>query len=306
MSNEILIELIRVLPGVLWVGFALVVAFVARSLLKPQLGRMTRVETPVVSVDFAAELLDEAAAKAADVVIHQPPQQWGHARPDASSWEPSGPGPVPQQSLPFPGEPVEPVGQDAGGPAAPDLGSIAEPRSPDWDRFVDGRLPAYGVPVNHSGRRDVTVRDGTFWSVDNGHSTAARLSASTATLTGKRILWVDDNPGNNVELVRLLRSAGADVDVTVSTEAALRVLTPRSHDLVISDMKRPDEGIDDGAGWHLVDRMRDRDIDVPVIVYTFGGDGRRIHGVFGVTDNPYELIHLVMDVMERRRYATRR
>ncbi|MFD0557745.1 response regulator receiver domain-containing protein [Stackebrandtia endophytica] len=313
MADEVWVELIRVVPGVLWVGFALIVVFVARGLLRPHLGRLTRVETPVVSAEFAAEVLDGAAARAAaDAAGHQP---W-RPRPGDAALPPGGHGGPPRQSGASAEEP-DTVSIGAG----PGERVAATSLEPSGGRFFEGRLPGYGAPDStgsppppqkkHRKRRRPSADphlglDG-LSPGDIGWATAARLAASTETLTGRRILWVDDHPAKNTELVGLLRSVGATVDVVVSSDEAFRVLTPRSHDLVISDMKRPGEGDDNRAGWNLVERMRQRGVDSAVILYTVGiPDEPRKLGVFGVTDNPYELVQLVIDVMERRRYAVER
>src|SRR5262245_42995363 len=55
-------------------------------------------------------------------------------------------------------------------------------------------------------------------------------------LTGKAVLWVDDNPGNNELVVRALRRFNLDVEQATSTEAGLAAMQRRPFDLVISDM----------------------------------------------------------------------
>lgn len=54
----------------------------------------------------------------------------------------------------------------------------------------------------------------------------------------KKILWVDDNPGNNAYESAQLQSLGVSVETALSTEEALGLLTKRevSYDAVISDM----------------------------------------------------------------------
>ncbi len=75
------------------------------------------------------------------------------------------------------------------------------------------------------------------------------------------ILWVDDNPENNADVIRQLRRRGVEVTTAVSTADALRQYDPGVHQLVISDLGRY-EGADnayvDRAGFDLLTRLRAR------------------------------------------------
>jgi ActR/RegA family two-component response regulator len=57
-------------------------------------------------------------------------------------------------------------------------------------------------------------------------------------LTGKSVLWVDDNPSNNELAMRALRKFNLDVEQATSTDTALAAMQRRPFDLVISDMGR--------------------------------------------------------------------
>ncbi len=75
------------------------------------------------------------------------------------------------------------------------------------------------------------------------------------------ILWVDDNPENNADVIRQLRRRGVEVTTAVSTADALRQYDPAVHQLVISDLGRY-EGADNAyvgrAGFDLLTRLRAR------------------------------------------------
>jgi CheY-like chemotaxis protein len=83
-------------------------------------------------------------------------------------------------------------------------------------------------------------------------------------LTGKPILWVDDNPTNNELAVRALRKFGLDIEQVTSTEAAMASLQRRKFDLVISDMARGD---DMRAGYSLLKLLRDGGSKVPFFIF---------------------------------------
>jgi CheY-like chemotaxis protein len=83
-------------------------------------------------------------------------------------------------------------------------------------------------------------------------------------LTGKAILWVDDNPANNELAVRALTKFGLDVEQATSTEAAMAASRHRTFDLVISDMGR---GSDMRAGYGLLKRLREGGSVVPFFIF---------------------------------------
>jgi CheY-like chemotaxis protein len=83
-------------------------------------------------------------------------------------------------------------------------------------------------------------------------------------LTGKAILWVDDNPANNELAVRALRKFGLDIEQATSTEAATAAFQRRKFDLVISDMGRGD---DVRAGYGLLKLLRDSGSNVPFFIF---------------------------------------
>ena len=83
-------------------------------------------------------------------------------------------------------------------------------------------------------------------------------------MTGKSILWVDDNPGNNRLAVRALRKFNLEIEQVTSTEAALALLDKRNFDLVISDMGR---GANMRAGYELLQLIRESGNEVPFFIF---------------------------------------
>lgn len=118
-----------------------------------------------------------------------------------------------------------------------------------------------------------------------------------------RILWVDDHPENNENERRMFRQLGVEVDVAQTTEEALQRAAGGSHELIVSDMER--EG-DPTAGIDLVERLRQQNLQTPVVFYVGVLDSSK--GVppyaFGITNRPDELLHLVIDVLERSKRQT--
>jgi CheY-like chemotaxis protein len=127
----------------------------------------------------------------------------------------------------------------------------------------------------------------------------ARLSRVGDVVSGMRVLWVDDEPNNNVEEQLLLSQFGALIVSSENTADALSQLRNHAFDLVISDMKRGEEAT---AGLVLLSTMRQSNLAMPVIIYTGTNqlNVARPAGLFGITNRPDELIHLVLDARERQ------
>ncbi|MFJ6677467.1 hypothetical protein ACIQMJ_40760 [Actinosynnema sp. NPDC091369] len=125
----------------------------------------------------------------------------------------------------------------------------------------------------------------------------ARAERARERCAGKRLLWVDDHPGNNHVLGDVLeRLLGVDIAYSLSTAEAMRsLLADTGFTMVISDMARGD---DPEAGAHLIRLMKAEHVHRPTVVYC--GEERPVPpGAFGLTNRPDELLHLVIDVCER-------
>ncbi len=116
-------------------------------------------------------------------------------------------------------------------------------------------------------------------------------------LTGKAILWVDDNPTNNELAVRALRKFGLDIEQATTTEGAMSAFQRRKFDLVISDMGR---GSDLRAGYGLLKLLRDRSSNVPFFVFA-GSDTpefRREAAALGAQLSTNDMLELVDNVVK--------
>ena len=129
-----------------------------------------------------------------------------------------------------------------------------------------------------------------------------RLEHSAGVLESGTLLWVDDNPQHNTALIELFRAVGMDVDTAQSTDEALLRLRRRSYDIIISDIGRDD---DNQAGIAILRTLEELSIDTPVVLYTFGFDYERGFPAraFAVTEIPDEVVHYVIDLMERAKFS---
>lgn len=98
--------------------------------------------------------------------------------------------------------------------------------------------------------------------------TAPPITADAPDAIG-RVLWVDDNPQNNIYETRFFEERRIAVHNATTSADALRLLSMNHYDVVISDMGR---GKDRLAGIRLVEQMRLRGNDTPFVVYTVRPD----------------------------------
>lgn len=137
-------------------------------------------------------------------------------------------------------------------------------------------------------------------SMDERSRVLRRAEKVVSVLQGAQILWVDDNPDNNIYLRKIMRSLGIFVDTARSTTEGISMLQQTQYDVVISDMKRdgnPNEGIE------FLDEMLLHNLYRWTIFYTGELDfskGTPAYA-FGITNRPDYLLHYVMDILERER-----
>jgi CheY-like chemotaxis protein len=122
-------------------------------------------------------------------------------------------------------------------------------------------------------------------------------------LDRKTILWVDDNPDNNIAERRALGSYAMQFVLARSTAQAEGLLDPAApFAAIISDMGR--EG-DREAGLALLGRLRETGVETPYFMYTTRtiattlGPVARERGARGITGDPDELVEMVVAATRR-------
>ncbi len=84
----------------------------------------------------------------------------------------------------------------------------------------------------------------------------------------RRILWVDDHPSNNASIVSHLSNLGIVVETALTTQEGLKRFHADQYNLVISDMGRNEDGIENpDAGIDLAKSIRGYDKDLPIIIF---------------------------------------
>ena len=125
-------------------------------------------------------------------------------------------------------------------------------------------------------------------------------------LRDRSVLWVDDLPQNNVHEVFTLELLGLKVIQVTDNSNAISMLRGSGQRIyvVISDIGRPDG---EPSGIDLLESLANHSVDIPLIYYITNVDERKplpaaSNGAraFGLTNRPDELVHLLLDVLERR------
>lgn len=116
----------------------------------------------------------------------------------------------------------------------------------------------------------------------------------TGSVTPRRILVVDDEPGIRETLVHLLRALGYDVIEAEGGRAGLARLAEGAVDLVLTDLGMPDVN-----GWDVARAVKARAWRVPVVLVTGWGDDGPAPGadhslVAAVLSKPFR----VQDIMK--------
>jgi hypothetical protein len=124
------------------------------------------------------------------------------------------------------------------------------------------------------------------------------------------LLWVDDNPENNVGEMDILQRQEFRIDTALTTAEAMAKLQKTSYDAVITDMGRTENRRHKGkAGLDLVRRMRESGFSQPVFLYTgpvgLEEDKKLVAqaGGNGATASPSELFQMLSRLREEHAKA---
>lgn len=315
MSEAIWIELIKVLPAFLWIGFGFIALAVAKRIFTQQAPRMTKVETPWVTVELAQQAIEESYARG-PAALPQP--DWNGPLPPIPV-QPGGYAPPPDfapppitaadddettesvRLRPMNTPPADEPNDNGAKPKndEPPI-PLTEPRPttyyapplPATQAGYPGAVPL--APYRSSRSADDSQR---------GLRAATRLALSADLLNGSAILWADDHPEWNEPLIRLFRTAGLAVQAVTSTHQAMLSLKAKQYDLVITDMRRISEAGGSTAGIALLDRMVEAGIPTPAVIYS--GNAAALTSTHPravtVTNSPEELVETVIDVISTRR-----
>jgi hypothetical protein len=126
-----------------------------------------------------------------------------------------------------------------------------------------------------------------------------RAGRASSALQGARLLWVAPNHWKNKELRSTIESLGVSVSTTDTSAKALAMLRDGQYDVILSSDYR--EGHHEGAPF--AQKLVGRGYRQPLIfwVSVVELDLRSEPNVLGVTNRPHELLHYLIDALERVR-----
>jgi CheY-like chemotaxis protein len=127
-----------------------------------------------------------------------------------------------------------------------------------------------------------------------------RAARAAAVTNGARILWVDDKPAGNLPERKVLRSLGIMIDLARSSSQGTEALGRADYDLVITNMHRDGSPT---AGQDFLSEIRKTGHREPLVFYImrFKPERGTPGDAIGITNRPDELVHLVLDGLERVR-----
>ena len=119
-------------------------------------------------------------------------------------------------------------------------------------------------------------------------------------LKGSNVLWIDDHTESISPEKQTLEALGVGVLTAETTAQGLEILASRSIDLILSDIDRsgdPNEGV------LAIPYLKKIAPETPIIFYVgqIEPDKGIPQGAAGITNQPDELLHLVLDQLERVR-----
>ena len=133
-------------------------------------------------------------------------------------------------------------------------------------------------------------------SPETTREVAQRLRRAQPLFAATRFLWIDDNPTWNTAEMRILKGLGATIDFARSNAEARERLSGAVYDIVLSDIDRGERG---DEGIRFLPEALGGMLDPTVIFYVAESKGTP-EGAFGIATRPDELLHLIVDALERQ------
>ena len=125
----------------------------------------------------------------------------------------------------------------------------------------------------------------------------SRISRLQINLSDFNLLWIDDRPERSKNDRDFLQNLGFNIIVADSSEEASEYIESKKIDIILSDIKRNGKK----EGLEFLTRLKDQGIKIPLIFYLeFFNEEKGVPPyAFGITNDPKELIHLLLDIIER-------
>jgi len=123
-------------------------------------------------------------------------------------------------------------------------------------------LDILGLPANQKNKLDEMYELVLRIANEKSEPQDTRVRASKT--LHNRILWVDDYPSNNSQIIELFERHDVRFDIALNTASGLEFLKENDYDLIITDMGR---GSKSDAGIELIQEIAKIDKAIPIIVF---------------------------------------
>lgn len=138
---------------------------------------------------------------------------------------------------------------------------------------------------------------------EEGSSFVQRTRNIDRTLPLATILWVDDDPLNNLFERRAFATLGIFCDSYATNADAMAALQAGDYDVVVSDIGRGDLP---ETGWDTLDEVRSKQPEIPFVFYTINVDESlreraAARGGSAVEELPDKLVGTVLELLPKRR-----
>ncbi|MFK7739156.1 MAG: response regulator [Planctomycetota bacterium] len=184
-----------------------------------------------------------------------------------------------------------------------DIARVVLPRITHVEAFgfklqIESLKQAFDAKVepSASGQTPIEYRESTLSEV------IYRARSVAPILDGADLLWMDDHPSSNESLRSLLRGFGVRITTAQNIDDALASARTTTFDVVLSDIKRETPDTLDGIAG--LKKLREAGVSAPAIFYIWRLWEPRVlpATALGITNRPDELLHLVIDGLERTRW----
>jgi len=163
---------------------------------------------------------------------------------------------------------------------------------------------AFGIEVGFGFLKEelkaATQHYGMTFNNQKGQALLKRLETYD-TNRAVNILWIDNDLNSGRKERKILSDLGMSYYQVVNSIEATEELQKRSYDIVVSDIHRennPSEGTD------FLEKAMRQNQDIPPFIFSIANFEPE-RGVppyaFGITNQPVELFHLILDILDRRR-----
>ncbi len=126
-----------------------------------------------------------------------------------------------------------------------------------------------------------------------------RIQRNRDVLRGSNLLIFDDRPETLENEINMLQQLEIKIETAISLDEVKQKLIARNFDILISDIARP---LGQPNGIITLQILHEQTSRIPTVFYiaNFDKESGIPVGAIGITNRPDELVHLILDILERK------